>query len=266
MELYLLNYADDRFGRKGGVYRENQLHLNSTAQQHGISNIVSWTWEDLIKTDFYKNHKTYLDKSSHENGWVWKPYIILDLLKKVECEDIVFYCDCIPWGIKRSVQPLMDLCVSNNGTVFQQFGNKNSKWTKRDAFVYMNCDEPKYHDGVHLQATWMLFQKNNFNINFVEEWLKYCLDERIASHLKPNTCGLPNLPGFFEHRHDQSIFTNLAIKYNIKTFNITGNKNINEFIDLIPLCSLPEPVRWISKKIYNKLLRRFTVYGDRIAW
>ncbi|MFM6525895.1 MAG: hypothetical protein ACKPH4_08900 [Microcystis panniformis] len=80
MELYLLNYADDRFGHKGGVYRQNQLHLNSTARQQGISNIVSWTWEDLIKTDFYKNHKTYLDKSRHVNGVVLKPYIILDLL------------------------------------------------------------------------------------------------------------------------------------------------------------------------------------------
>ena len=33
----------------------------------------------------------------------------------------------------------------------------------------------------------------------------------------PNVCGLPNLDGFRDHRHDQSILTILAIKHGIKT-------------------------------------------------
>jgi len=63
------------------------------------------------------------------------------------------------------------------------------------------------------------------------------LDERIASERNQNTCGLPNLPGFVEHRGDQSILTNLSIKYDIKTNYFTSRKDINLFIDLLNMPS-----------------------------
>ena len=63
MKLYLVNYSDDRFNHKNGQFRQWQLNLNTTASEWGILNIFSWQWEDLIKTEFYKNNKDYLDKS-----------------------------------------------------------------------------------------------------------------------------------------------------------------------------------------------------------
>jgi hypothetical protein len=39
----------------------------------------------------------------------------------------------------------------------------------------------------------------------------------------PNTLGFPNLPNFRDHRHDQSILTNLSIQKNIKSTNISGD-------------------------------------------
>lgn len=254
MELYLLNYADDRFGRAGGVYRQNQLNLNKTAREQGITNIVSWSVQDFFKTDFYAQNKTYLDKPILANGFVFKPYIILDLLNKIEYGDIVFYYDCGDWGIKQPIQILVDLCINNQGTVFHQIKHKHSHWTKRDAFVYMNCDEPRYHKARQVQATWMLLQKNDFSLNFVSEWLKYNLDERIASYYLPNTCGLPNLPGFKENRGDQSIVTNLVIKYGIKTFK-NGHKDVNIFIDLL---KTPALLRG-PKRILNNRIERFKV-------
>ncbi|MCF2152070.1 hypothetical protein IQ276_037870 [Desmonostoc muscorum LEGE 12446] len=232
MELYLLNYADDRFGRKSGLYRQNQLNLNLTAREQGITNIVSWSEEDLLKTNFYVQNRIYLDKSILENGYVFKPYIILDILNKIQDGDIVFYYDCGPWGVKRSLQILVDLCISNKGTFFHQIKFENSHWTKRDTFVYMDCDQPQYYKAKQVQATWMLLEKNNFTLKFVSEWLRYNLDERIASRHLENTCGLPDLPGFQQHRCDQSILTNLVVKYGIDTFNY-GCKDVNRFIDLL---------------------------------
>jgi hypothetical protein len=37
-----------------------------------------------------------------------------------------------------------------------------------------------------------------------------CEDVRMVSDL-PNTQGLPNLPSFSDHRHDQSLLTILAL-------------------------------------------------------
>ena len=240
MELHLLNYADDRFNHKGGRFKQNQINFNLSAKKQGISNIISWNWEKLTETDFYKQNQEYLERDSHNNGFVWKPYIILDTLRKISFGDIVFYHDSVPWGLNRSINPLVDLCISNTGLLLWQYGqkerHKNRKWTKRDAFVYMGCDETKYHEGFVIQATVIFIQKNNFNLDLVSEWLMYNLDERIASS-KPNTCGLPNLPGFVDHRHDQSILTNLSIKYNIKATYMTSRKDINLFIDLLNMPS-----------------------------
>ena len=36
----------------------------------------------------------------------------------------------------------------------------------------------------------------------------------------PNACGLPNRPDFVDHRHDQSVLTNLVVKHDVKPFRI----------------------------------------------
>lgn len=234
MNLYLLNYADDRLGHKGGTFLTNQAKLNESARRQGVENIVSWTWPKLQDTRFYQENQDYLNKSRFDNGAVWKPFIVQHLLKEVQVGDIIFYYDCGPYTINRPVHILTDLCIRNGGTLFHEWGEKNSKYTKRDAFVYMNCDSPKYYNATALQNTWFLLQKNDFSEKFVNEWLQYNLDERIASYVKPNTCGLPDILGFVENRGDQSIFTNLAIKYRIRTFRGAGggpNRQVDSFID-----------------------------------
>ena len=94
--VYLLNYADDRFDHKGGVFKKNQEALNASARAQGIENIVSWTWEKLCSTNFYQEHSNLLNKNRFENGNAWKPYIVLDLLEKIREGDIILYHDCCP--------------------------------------------------------------------------------------------------------------------------------------------------------------------------
>lgn len=259
MKVYLLNYSDDRFMYKKGCFRNNQIALNKSANKNHIENILSWTWEDLCRTDFYKENKDYLNKNRYHNGAVFKPYIILNLLEHVDMGDIVFYYDCGPYLIKTSIQPLVDICIKNGGTLFHQYGDRNRNWTKRDAFVYMGCDSPKYYNAVALQNTWLFLQKNEINLQFTREWLKYNLDERIASYIMPDTCGLPPLKGFLENRGDQSIFSNLAVKYKIKTFFGRGgpkNRDINQFISAIPK-NIFDEVFWAVKRIKIKIKRKY---------
>jgi len=234
-KLYLLNYADDRLGHKGAVFKESQRALNESARRHGIRHIVSWGWPDLASTEFYREHKEYLDRPYHLNGFVFKPYITLRLLEEIDYGDMVLYYDSGNGGhvIDYPLEPLIRLCLENQGTVFHQWGEKNSKWTKRDCFVYMNCDEPRYHNAVHLQATWFVLQKTDFALKFAREWLGYTLDERIASYENRRVCGLPDLPEFCENRGDQSVFSNLAVKYRLPTFYGAGgpaNRSIGNFV------------------------------------
>lgn len=232
-KLYLLNYADDRLGHKGGAFLRNQELLNESARRNGVANIVSWNWEKLMATDFYREHSNYLNKRYDENGFAFKPFIILHLLERIRHGDIILYYDTGAYIIDRSIDRLVDICRRNRGTLFHQVGLKNAQQTKRDCFVYMGCDTPRYHDAIGIQATWFFLQKTDFTVAFVKEWLLYNLDERIASYRKPNTCGLPDLPGFFENRGDQSILSNLVTKYKIRTFygaGATANRRIGMFL------------------------------------
>lgn len=258
MITYLLNYSDDRHGHKGGRFRANQLRLNASAIVNGIDHIVSWTWQEFAKTDYYRDNRSFLDRNHFHNGAAFKPYIILTLLESVNPGDIVFYYDCGPYTLRRSIQPLIDLCVANDGILFHQYGDRNLNWTKRDAFFYMGCDTPRYHNATALGATWLFIQRSERNLEFVRRWLFYNSDERIASYVLPDTCGLPPLRGFIQNRGDQSIFSNLAVTYGIRTYYGAGgaaNRDINNFIEALPSTFLGR-CSWAVRRPWRRLRRR----------
>jgi len=87
-------------------------------------------------------------------------------------------------------------------------------WTKRDTFVLMGCDNEHYWNQTQLEAGLIGLKNNKFNNDLIEEWISFCGNEQIISN-SPNESGLNNLDGFIDHRQDQSILTNLQIKYNI---------------------------------------------------
>jgi len=230
-----LNYADDRFGHKGAVFRQAQEALSESALKHGVDSVISWNWEMLASTDFYRENKAYLDRPYHLNGFVFKPYLTLRVLNELNEGDILIYYDSGdgPHLFETSVTPLVEMCAANEGTLIHQWGDTNQKWTKRDCFYFMGLDTPEYHQATAMQATWFVLQKNAFTLKLAEEYLHYTLDERIASYDNARVCGLPDLPGFVENRGDQSVLSLLAQKHRLKTFRGAGghdNRVISNFI------------------------------------
>ena len=77
---------------------------------------------------------------------------------------------------------------------------------------------PKYHEAFITFAGIQIYQKNHPSKSFLHELLYYSTihDEILTD--APNTCGKPNLDGFIEHRHDQSILTLLKEKHGIEGF------------------------------------------------
>jgi hypothetical protein len=234
-KVTLVNYADDRFGHKGAIYKRSQQAMSESALGHGIHSVVSWNWKMLASTTFYRDHQEYLERPYHFNGFVFKPYLTLRTLDELNEGDILIYYDAGD-GRHRfdtSVDPLIEMCVANDGTLIHQWGESNQKWTKRDCFYFMGLDDPECHKATAIQATWFVLEKNAFTIAFVREYLRYTLDERIASYQNARVCGLPDLPGFVENRGDQSVLSLLAHKYRLRTFRGAGgpaNRVIGNFI------------------------------------
>jgi len=201
------------------LYEASRFQLNDSARKHGITETNSYDFENLKPTSFYKNNRHILDQPRGIGYWCWKPYIILETLKSLSDGDIVIYSDC---GIEviENLEPLINICKEKRPVLLFANGNfKNAAWTKRDCFVLMNCDTKKYLQGLQVDAAFALFRKSDIAIQFLEEWQKYCLDERVVGDL-PNTCGKKNYWGFQQHRWDQSVLSLLAIKYGIELHRV----------------------------------------------
>jgi hypothetical protein len=133
-------------------------------------------------------------------------------------------------------------------------GYLEKRYTKRDAFVLLNCDEPEFTDTTHLEASFSLWKKSKSAIDFVEEYLHFCEDERILTDM-PNTMGLPNYPEFEDHRHDQSILSLLSKKRNMPAFRAPSQYG-NEWIDQYPNSIYPQILVHRRVPIKERIIRK----------
>jgi hypothetical protein len=210
LKTVLISYANKPFYR-------SQVLLHQSAKQHGIYNSICYDdiWIRNQKS-FYEKNKFILSQKRGNGYWLWKPFIILNALKQLKDGEVLIHIDA---GTKfvNSPDELIKILDKKEIILFYNNGNLNSTWTKRDCFYYMNCDTAEYHKKSQVVAGYLALRKTKFVVDMLEEWLHYAQDERIITD-NENICGLPNYPEFKDHRHDQSILTNLAIKYNIELF------------------------------------------------
>lgn len=201
------------------LYETSRARLNESAVRHGIENILSWDFEEIRSTPFYTQHRAILDQPRGMGYWLWKPFILLEALKGLSDGDIVIYSDS---GIEilAPLDPLLKICRDDQPLLL--FGNGdliNAAWTKRDCFILMDCDRPGFWNGPVCDAAFLLVRRSPFTLSFLQEWLKFATDQRILTDL-PNTSGKRDLPDFISHRHDQSILSLLAQKYQVPLYRM----------------------------------------------
>ena len=208
MKKYLVSFANEKFYKK-------QKRLNESALKFGIDKTFSYTDKILKETLFYKKNQKILDqeKAPGYGYWVWKPYIILDAMKKIREGDILFYIDAGA-EIISNIQPLVDLCKKQDGILLFKGDNLMKFCAKRDCFIKMGCDNEKYWDALYCVGGYQIFIKNTKSIQFLKEDLKYV---QIPELIDDSPSITPNFAGFKRHNHDQAILSNLAIKYGIKS-------------------------------------------------
>lgn len=214
MKTYLVSYATS-------IFQKAQQRLHKSARHFGIDHCCPYGGSDIRETDFYQRNKAILDLKRGGGYWLWKPYIILDVMRRANEGDIIIYSDSGA-EIIDSLQPLIDICVQREGLLLFQVPCytgvfSNIQWTKRDCFVLMNADTPHFHRGQQVAGSPHFYVKNRKNIEFLEEWLFYCQDPRILTD-QPNTCGKRNYPEFYDHRHDQSVLSILALRHNLEIY------------------------------------------------
>ena len=209
--IYAINYAND-------AYKNAQKLNTETAFSNGVEKVIEYSSKD-IDACFYNKNKEILLCHRGNGYWLWKPYFVKKTLEKLNDNDYLIYSDSASYYINNV--NLLIQCMERESTDIMVFSLPRDMlertWSKRDAFVLMNCDFAVYANTPQRLAGFILLKKTKRVCNFITEWLTFAQDRRIITD-QPNCMGKENYPDFRENRHDQTIFSLLSKKYKIKCF------------------------------------------------
>lgn len=206
----LLTYANSR-------YRESLACLVASASRHGASVVHAHHPRSLRQFPWSKTHRRLLSATRGAGYFLWKPFLVLEVLLKLPADEFLLYADAGS-VLAQPPAPLFEHCASRSGIMlFQVHGFLNSHYVKRDCFKLMGCDEPRFRDAEQVNAAFLVLQHTPRAIAFVAEWVAWSDSLGLISD-EPNRLAAPNYPGFVGHRYDQSILSLLAEKHGLPRF------------------------------------------------
>jgi hypothetical protein len=219
MKIYLVSFSE------GKIYEDSQMYLDKTLKIAKIDEHIKWNFDKIKKTDFYQENKKLLDIDMGFGYWAWKPYIILDTLKKISDDDILIYMDSSRYetdGFKNSCTGAIDFMKKNNIELLPGFQTNynNHQMIKPSCLEFFKLNIKEFKKTSNIFTSPMFLKKTVFTLDFIKEWLNNCLIEKNISHED-----LSNIGGKV-HIYDQAILNCLLYKYKIK--NYKPNTNIEK--------------------------------------
>lgn len=103
-------------------------------------------------------------------------------------------------------------------------------YSKRDAFILMDADEPIYTESAQRCATYIIVKKTKDSVKIMMEYLHYCEDVRILTDAD-NVMGKENYRNFIDNRHDQTVWSILTKKHNLRAFRDPSQWGKNKEIE-----------------------------------
>ena len=209
--IIAINYADKNFAKA------QQLNLK-TALAWGADRTIAYTPAD-IDASFRRKNQAILAAPKGNGYYLWKPYFLNKAYRELGAGDYLIYTDAGSVYVNR-IEYLID-CMEREGQELMVFSLQKEmlerKYTKRDAFVLMGCDNPRFTDTPQSIGGYVILKKSDFVEKFIAEDLSYAQDARMITE-QNNTLGFDNYPEFIAHRHDQSVWSLMVKKYDLKRF------------------------------------------------
>lgn len=205
-KIHLCAFADSRY-----IYSQERL-MWQTQNMKTITKGFHYDESDLPDAIFGKL-MDYLKPGIPGFGfWIWKPYIILDALKRIKNGDVLLYLDTGCYLNKKGKMRFMEYCktvaINDSGFLVTNTSRNHFEcfWTKGDIFDFFNVRDNKiFTDTPQYQAGTIFIRKQPDTVRLIEEWFSICLNHFHLIDDSPSVS--PNLPGFRENRHDQSILS-----------------------------------------------------------
>ena len=226
---HLLNFAS-------GVFLERQTAQNLLAFDLAFDSILSFTPEKMqrLYPEFCERHKAILSQQRGAGFWLWKPFLVHQMLTTLPIGDKLIYLDS---GIvlERFPAPLFDLLQTRNQIFFNIPLYQNRQWCKRDVFQALGADTPEFWDSPQIKAQAHLWRVCPESREKSAEWLRWCLHAHL---LNDDPSVSENFPEFIEHRHDQAILSILVKKWGNEIFRDPTHEG-DPFLELFPNSPYP---------------------------
>lgn len=266
MQIHLVTFATTRFR-----HRQHLLGWSAVANKV-VTCVTHWTPKKLMAAGF-ENRCPAIRLNERGSGfYAWKPFIIQKKLEEVLEGDIVFYCDVgrtFPYKLlSGSLEVFLDWMQKHDQTVMPgikiPWYGPLSMWTKRDAFVSMAMDEPSIHSAAPIQAGYSIWINNFESKEIVKEWMNLSANRQLISD-DPSILGFPELPDFYEHRHDQSLLSLVCLRRYIKGMDVGYKRPSIDFTNPSELTKLLSGKK-NKLSLNGKLVERLASVIERAEW
>jgi hypothetical protein len=205
----LVNFATASF------FEAQRLNAETGLSVAGFDRAISYSSRD-IERDFRIRNRAVLRSRTGAGYWLWKPYFIKRALSLLNEGEFLFYCDSGSHFIAR-IDPLVEIALRTGQQLLPfELQLLERSYTKRDAFMLMDCDAPPFVDTRQRLAGFILLRKSPFAVSFVDEFFDLAQDPRLITDSRSQLG--PDYPDFVAHRHDQSIFSLLTKRHGLTTY------------------------------------------------
>lgn len=257
MKKHLITFADKKF-------QKAQSFCLKEAKKFSIFDTLESYGPPDIDSKFYTTNQGILSQERGAGYWLWKPYFIKEKLNQINNGDLVMYCDSATF-FRSTPYPLCNLTEIYNTDIicFELEPDKIERfYTKKHCFELLNCKDAKFTDTPQRLASYIIIKKSPESLDFIDVLLRHCQEKDLITDDLPANC-IENYSGFIDHRHDQSIFSLLTKKYNIKPFRdpsqwgnpLKQNYDNSEYDQIIEHTRQKKPkqatVRYKIKKIFQ---------------
>lgn len=194
------------------VYHQNRNILAYSALDRGMDFSFHYHRPHLDE-DFVKNNPI-LNEKVGVGYWLWKPYIILKALERLQEGEYLLYADS-GFVLRDGIRDFMLKSLADTTKHVSLFAydpkdyGKAARCASGDVFAEVDCQTQACADAPHVMGGLLFIRKTPESVSFIQEWLRLCSN---ADLLTGRNQKKSPLPGFSNHQHDEGILSVLAAK------------------------------------------------------
>jgi len=214
-KLYFITFANTKY-----------MNCDRIIEQAREFNVFDYiiNWNELMISEFIDNHKEWFDSEIKFGRFLWKPYIILKTMEKMNNDDIMVYSDAGMHLNKNGIKKFYDYLeyMKNKDILVFSTSEKyiSQQYVKIDAVMEYN---PMFYDNLDIMnyAGIIIIKNTNKSHKLIKDWLNLCENYHYLDNSP--SINYPEKEFFVGNDMDNGLFNLCLSKYKNITHVIETN-------------------------------------------